>query len=291
MTATSPPEPTERQVVVGSFGWNLGEIGEGSPVVLLHGWPDAWRLWRYQLPALAASGRRAIAPDLPGLGRSARPGSLDGYRLDRVASAVLELFDALGIERCAVVGHDWGAALAWVLAALAPDRIERLVAVSVGHPGAFAGAGSAQRQRSWYVLWFLFPGVAETVLSAGSFGGLRRFLAAASNQVEDADLERQVADLSRPGALAASLSWYRANFSPETFIVEDPPALPPVRCPTMGVWSTGDVALTEEQMTGSARFVEGGRWRYERLLDVDHWIPVRAAQSLNELLLDFFSEG
>ena len=104
-------------------------------------------------------------------------------------------------------------------------------------------------------------------------------------------LERQVADLSRPGALAASLSWYRANFSPETFLVDERPALPPVRCPTMGIWSSGDVALTEQQMTGSARFVEGGRWRYERLEDVDHWIPVRAAQSLNELLLDFFSEG
>ena len=176
------------------------------------------------------------------------------------------------------MGHDWGAALSWLTATLAPDRVDHLVTLSVGHPLAFGGAGIRQRELSWYMLLFQFAGVAEQWLSADGWANFRAW---ASHPDHDA----VAADLERPGALTASLSWYRANVPPES-LVADPMELPPVQAPTMGVWSSGDMALTEEQMTGSAAFVTGG-WRYERVEGAGHWMQLEATERVNELLLDF----
>ena len=127
------------------------------------------------------------------------------------------------------------------------------------------------------MLWFLFPGVAERILPADDWAVFRRWAWNGAQRGEDPDLDRQLADLSRPGALVAGLNWYRANIDPAAFVISDPTriSVPPVACPTMGVWSSDDFALTEAQMTGSGRFVSGP-WRYERLDGVDHWVPVHA---------------
>jgi pimeloyl-ACP methyl ester carboxylesterase len=199
--------------------------------------------------------------------------------------------DDAGIERAAVVGHDWGAGLAWAVATYAPDRVERLAVVSVGHPRAMAAAGLRQRRLSWYMLWFLFPGVAEQALPADDWAFFRRWAWGGRNRPgDDPDADRQVADLSRPGALTAGLNWYRANIDPLRFVTGGGGESRPVRCPTLGIWSTNDMALTEEQMTGSERFVTGP-WRYERLDGVGHWVPVGAPDRLSALLLDFLDES
>jgi len=278
---------TERRLRAGGLAFNLAEAGDGPPVLLLHGFPDSWRLWRYQIPALAKAGHRVIAPDLRGFGETDRPAAVEDYKLRTLVNDVVGLLDALELDRAAVVGHDWGAALAWAVARFVPDRVTRLVVVSVGHPAAFA-AGLAQRRLSWYMLWFLFPGVAERVLPQDDWAVFRRWAWNGARRGADPDLDRQLADLSRPGALAAGLNWYRANIDPATFVINDPTriSVPPVACPTMGVWSGDDFALTEAQMTGSGRFVSGP-WRYERLDGVDHWVPVHAPERLTELLVDF----
>jgi pimeloyl-ACP methyl ester carboxylesterase len=282
---------TERRLRLNGLDYNVAEAGEGPPVLLLHGFPDSWRLWRHQIPALAEAGHRVIAPDLRGFGETARPAEVEAYKLRALVGDAVGLLDELGVERAAVVGHDWGAMVAWRVAMFAPDRVERLVAVSVGHPLASVAAGLPQRRLSWYVLWFLFPGVAEQVLPEDDWGFFRQWAWGGSQAGEDPDLDRQVADLSRPGALVAGLNWYRANTDPAAYVAGDPTrfSLPPVACPTMGVWSSDDMALTEEQMTGSARFVTGP-WRYERLDGVDHWVPVHAPERLNGLLVDFLGD-
>jgi pimeloyl-ACP methyl ester carboxylesterase len=260
-------------------------------VLLLHGFPDCWRLWRHQLPALAEAGHRVIAPDLRGFGETDKPGEVGDYKMRTLVGDAVGLLDALGVDRAAVVGHDWGAGLAWMLATFAPDRVSRLVAISVGHPVSIAAAGMAQKQRSWYMLWFQFPGVAERVLPEDDWAVFRRWAWNGAGPGEDPDCDRQVADLSRPGALTAGLNWYRANVNPATFVTSDPAArssLPPVTCPTMGVWGSDDFALTEAQMTGSERFVTGP-WRYQRLEGVSHWVPVHAPERLNDLLVDFLA--
>jgi pimeloyl-ACP methyl ester carboxylesterase len=267
------------RVPVGDVTLEVEDRGSGAPVVLLHGWPDTGQLWRHQVDALEAAGYRTVVPDLRGFGRSDRPEGVAAYGLPVLVGDVLGVLDHLGVERAHVVGHDWGAALAWVTASVAADRVESLVALSVGHPLSFGGAGLAQREKSWYMLLFQFEGVAEEWLSKDDWRNFREWSS-------HPDVESCIADLSRPGALTASLNWYRANVPPESLVAE-PLALPPVAAPTMGVWSTGDMALTEQSMTGSSAFVADGRWRYERVDDAGHWMQLDAPDRVNELLLDF----
>jgi pimeloyl-ACP methyl ester carboxylesterase len=249
---------------------------DGPPVLLLHGWPDSHRLWRHQVPALTAAGLRTIAPDLRGFGDSTRPETVGAYALPGVLGDVLAVLDHLGVGRTHVVGHDWGAAVAWVLASLVPDRVDRLAALSVGHPASFAGAGIPQRQMSWYMLLFQFEGVAEQWLSDDDWFNYRDFFA-------HPDPDGTIGDLSRPGALTASLNWYRAN-APPSSLVSPRPELPPVAAPTLGVWSSDDRFLTEDNMTGSAAFVTGP-WRYERVDGAGHWVQLQAPDAVNSLLV------
>lgn len=252
--------------------------GEGRPVVLLHGWPDSHALWRHQVPILNAAGWRTIAPDLRGFGASSKPEPVASYSIGSSLRDVVGLLDHYGIERAQVVGHDWGAALAWALAAFVPERVERLVALSVGHPTAFATAGLAQRERSWYMLAFQFVGVAERWLSENDFEHFRHWAG-------HPDVDEVIERLRDPAALTASLNWYRANVGPES-LVAPAPALPLITCPTLGVWSTGDRALTEQQMTGSQPYVSG-QWRYERIEGAGHWLPLEVAPVVGDLLTEF----
>src|SRR5262249_55421394 len=140
------------QLSVNGLRLLVQDEGDGAPVLLLHGWPDSHRLWRHQVPALPAAGYRGIAPDLRGFGESDRPADIEAYALPHHLADVQAIADQLGIERFTVVGHDWGAAIAWAFASLVPDRIDKLAAISVGHPTAFRDADFEQRRRSWYML-------------------------------------------------------------------------------------------------------------------------------------------
>jgi pimeloyl-ACP methyl ester carboxylesterase len=251
----------------------------GTPVVLLHGWPDRASLWDDQVAALNAAGFRTIAPDLRGFGDSDKPVGVEHYNILFLAGDVQGVLDQLGVAKAHVVGHDWGAALAWAIAGFAPDRVEKLVAMSVGHPSGFGAAGLAQRRLSWYMLLFQFEGVAEQWLSMDDWKNMRDFGAG------HARIDQVIADSSRPGALTAGLSWYRANVPPESLVT---PALefPPIAVPTMGIWSSGDDYLLEAPMKDSGQFV-GAPFRYERIDGASHWMQLDAADEVNRLLLDF----
>jgi pimeloyl-ACP methyl ester carboxylesterase len=265
-------------IKLGDVTLHIRDTGAGAPVLLLHGWPDTGELWRHQVSALTAAGCRVIAPDLRGFGQSSKPTDLSAYSAPSMVGDVIGLLDVLGISRTHIVGHDWGAYIAWMTAALAADRVASMTALSVGHPASFGSAGRQQREKSWYMLLFQFPGIAEQWLSADDFRNLREW---STHPDPDPVVER----LSDPAALTASLGLYRAIVPPES-LVEPPPQLPPVTVPAMGVWGSGDIALTEEAMTGSARYV-AGPWRYERIEDAGHWLPLDAPHSVNALLLDF----
>jgi pimeloyl-ACP methyl ester carboxylesterase len=279
----------ERRVLINGITVNVALDGPegGPPVLLLHGFPDRWSLWRHQIPALAAAGYRVVAPDLRGFGESDRPAEVADYAMRTLVGDVTGLLDERGLAQARVVGHDWGAGLAWSVANAVPHRVSSLAVLSVGHGYTKAAAGAEQRQRSWYMLWFLFPGVAEQVMPEHDWRFLRDW---AWNGMSTEDTEQQIRDLSRPGALTAALNWYRANIDPARYVMLDAPQrFRPVTCPTMGIWSTDDPTLGETQMKASADYVTGP-WRYERVEGVGHWIPVLAPDRVNELLLDFFKE-
>ena len=254
--------------------------GEGPVVLLVHGFPDSSHLWRHQVPALTAAGLRVIAPDMRGFGASDRPAAVEAYRLSHAVADLVAVLDAAGVERARVVGHDWGAAVAWLLAAIRPERVERLVALSVGHP-ATARRTFADREKAWYMLLFQFEGVAEELLMRDDWRLAREW--AASHP----DLDERLAALAEPGALTAGLGWYRANMHPAREL--DPPrAVPPVQMPTLGLWSDGDAFLTEEQMVRSREHV-AGTWRYERIEGAGLWMQLDAPERVNALLLEFLA--
>ena len=240
---------------------------DGPPVILLHGFPDSSRLWRHQVASLTAAGHRVLTPDLRGFGRSGRPEAVDAYNLLVIATDVVAVLDDAGVETARVVGHDWGAALAWAVATMAPDRVERVVALSVGHPASFSRAGLAQREKSWYMLLFQFEDVAERWLSDDGWARFREWS-------HHPDADAVTAELDATGGLTPALA--------------PPIDLPPIQVPAMGIWSTDDMALLEEQMTGSAGFCAAG-FRYERIEGAGHWIPLDAPDAVSTLLLDFFA--
>jgi len=272
--------PTSTTVDSGGVPIHVEVTGpdDGHPVLLIHGFPDSGRLWSKQVGPLSDAGHRVIVPDLRGYGQSGKPDDVDSYNLMFLAADMGAVLDHLGVAKASVVGHDWGAAVAWGIASLAPDRVNKLVALSVGHPLSFGAAGFEQREKSWYMLLFQFEGVAEEWLSADDWKNFRDW-------AMHPDVDAVVAELADNKSLTPGLNYYRADLHPRT-LVEPPLQLPQVQAPTMGVWSTGDMALTERQMTGSEQYVDGP-WRYERLDGPGHWMQWEAPEEVNGLLLDF----
>src|SRR6266699_3538763 len=249
------------RVQANGLGFEVWDEGKGTPVVLLHGFPDTSVMWRHQVKALNGAGFRTIAPDMRGRGRSDRPTAVVDYAMPSIVADVTGIMDALGIERAHVVGHDWGAAVAWFVGMLAPNRVDHLVAISVGAPGAAGLPVLEALQNDWYLM--------RTLLQGGGEG-----------------FDAYAVTLSEPGALTAALNWYRANVPVERLVGGTGLKLPPVSAPTMGVFGTADLYLTEDAMVSSRSKVTGP-WRYERLEGACHFIPLEEPDRLNALLLDF----
>jgi pimeloyl-ACP methyl ester carboxylesterase len=245
--------------------------GEGPAVLLLHGFPDSARLWRHQIPTLREAGFRIVAPDLRGFGDSDKPADIEAYRIGHSVADLTTVLDELGIGKAHVVGHDWGAGVAWALALMAPERVEKLVVLSVGHPAVERTL--EQREKSWYMLLFQFP-EAEEILRKDDYALARAWLAS------HPDFDIEGFDLT-PG-----LNWYRANMHPRRELVRRP--LPPVKADTMGIWSDGDMYLTENGMKRSGEHVTGS-WRYERIEGAGHWMQLDAPERVNALLIDFLA--
>jgi pimeloyl-ACP methyl ester carboxylesterase len=266
------------RVEAGGIGIEYEVTGAGPPVVLLHGFPDTGRLWRHQVPALVEAGFQAIVPDLRGYGRSDKPTEVEAYRRELLVGDVLAVMSDAGAERAHVVGHDWGASLAWATALTAGERVDHLVALSVGHPASFSATNIAQLEKSWYMLFFQFREIAEQWLRAGAWANFRAWAG-------HPDAEATIAELETNGSLTPALNYYRANLPPDSYL-RSRASVPPARCPTMGVWSSGDRFLLESQMSRSGDHV-AGPWRYARLEGPGHWMQLEAPAAVNELLVDF----
>lgn len=255
---------------------------DGRPVLLLHGFPQSAHSWRHVAPTLADAGHRVVALDQRGVPAGARPTEVEAYRLpelvDDALSAAGELFGP-GVP-LHLVGHDWGAAVAWQLAAVAPHLVRSLTAVSVPHPKAFSSALQSdpeQREKSQYMLRWREPETPERELLADDAAKLRELLGGGS--IPGVDVEECVARAKEPDALTAALNWYRAARR------EDGADTPqPVRVPTTYVWSTEDVAIGRAAAEGVADVVEGP-YRFVELDGVSHWVPEEAPDRLAEEIL------
>jgi pimeloyl-ACP methyl ester carboxylesterase len=266
------------RVDVGGVELNVHVAGEGSTILLLHGFPDSNALWREVMPRLVEAGYQVVAPDQRGFGMSDAPQGTRNYRIEYIVRDAIGLLSALGVEKAHLVGHDWGAVIGWFLAGEHPDRFHSLTAISVGHPRAYANAGMEQKRKGLYTFFFQLRGLAEWYLSANEFSRFRGWVRGYP------ETDRWIRDLSRPGRLTAGLNWYRANLV--RILTARHPRCP---LPALGIWSTRDFALSEEQMTRSEEFVDSD-WRYERLEGLSHWIPLEAPDELSRLIIEFLGE-
>jgi epoxide hydrolase 4 len=259
------------------------ETGEGPPVVLLHGFPEFWWGWRHQLPALAAAGFRAVAPDLRGYGFSEKPRGVGAYRIGTLVDDAAALIDDLG-GRARVVGHDWGGVIAWYLAMLHPDRVERLAVLNAPHPVSFRRELRTpdQARRSWYVAAFQLPWLPEARLRADGHRLIGRIFHAGAGRpgiFSDEELGRYRESASRPGALTGMLNFYRAAAR------RPRPAPRPIEAPTLLVWGERDPALSPRLTVGLEPWIPD--LRVERIPEAGHWVQHEAAGRVNRLLVEF----
>lgn len=259
------PGGVAARVRVGDISLNMLDAGTGEPVLLLHGFPDSLTVWRAVAPQLIAVGYRVIAFDQRGFGDSDAPAGVANYKVAAMVADITRLLDVLAVRGPVhVMGHDWGAVIAWALALAHPQRVRDVVAISVGHPQAYGRAGFEQKfGKGLYTLGFQLRGLAEAWFLRNRARGLRNWLAS-----RHPDPEAVVSAMSRPGRLTAGMNWYRANLVDVLF-----GAWPRCTVPVLGMWSSGDRYLTEAQMTNSARLVDAA-WEYRRVENCGHWIPL-----------------
>lgn len=268
-------------VHVGGLGFEVtSRTSDGSsddPVIMLHGFPETSACWSAVGDRLAARGFTSYAPDQRGYSPGARPSEISDYRLGHLVGDVVGLCDALGVKRVHLAGHDWGAIVAWAVAAAHPERVTTLTALSVPHPTAFAWARENdpdQRERSGYMDFFTKPDEPERALLADDCVALRLGF---GDVVPAEVVEQHLRVLSGPGAMTAALNWYRAMAS-DTHEVSD------VTVPTTFVWSSGDIAITR---AGAERCGEhvSGPYRYVEIPGGTHWIPEESPDLVTDAIV------
>jgi pimeloyl-ACP methyl ester carboxylesterase len=267
---------------------NVARTGseEGPLLILLHGFPEFWYGWRKQLPALRDAGFNVWAPDQRGYNLSDKPTGLDAYNIDQLAADVVGLIDAAGRERALLVGHDWGAAVAWWAANKYPERIEKLAILNVPHHAVMRRAlkqNARQRRRSWYMFYFQLPALPERSLRMGNWQKLVAAMQGSAHPgaFSDADMDAYRAAWGQPGAMTGMLNWYRAIFQ------RKPARLPSMRIkpPTLMIWGAQDHALGRELAQPSIDLCDDGRVVF--LEDATHWVQHDEPAQVNQLLLDF----
>ena len=272
------------QFNVGPFTFDALAAGpaEGDLVVLLHGFPESSFEWQHQLRALAAAGYRVVAPDQRGYSPGARPAEVEAYRIDHLSADVLAITDELGGHRFHLVGHDWGSGPAWHIAGRWPNRLKTVTSISVPHPSAFGAVYRGeipgdQKEKSAYMDFFRQVGTAEDAL----LPGMRNMFIGAGLGEEVADQHSRI--VGQREGLTGGLNWYRANH------IEDMD-VPAIEVPTLFIWSDGDIYLGREAAEATERYVTGP-YRFEVIEGVDHWVPEKAPERVNELLLDHFASA
>ncbi|WP_235926350.1 alpha/beta fold hydrolase [Actinokineospora pegani] len=254
---------------------SAGDPGS-PPVLLLHGFPQSAMEWEHQVAVLGHAGRHAVAYDQRGYSPGVRPDDVLDYRMEELVGDVLAVTDALGWSEFDLVGHDWGAAVAWNVAASFPERVRTLTALSVPHPGALGAAireDEDQHLRSRYMQAFQDRSVEKRMLADGA-EALRRVF---EWRIPESSVDEYVSRMREPGALTAALNWYRA--------MRHNPVPDVVPVPTLFAWGTEDAAVGSTAALGCEKWVTGP-YRLEMVQDVSHWLPEEAPDLVTGLILD-----
>ena len=257
------------------------ESGSGSPIVMLHGFPDFSYSWRHQFPALTSAGFHCIAPDMRGYNETDKPPRVKDYDIDELVKDVDEFIQQVAGASAFVIGHDWGGIVAWHLAARMPARVRKLVIINSPHPVRYQRElrRADQLLRAWYAAFFQLPAIPELVLSSFHF---RMLVQAAARTPADEEIYEEA--FSQPGALHSALNYYRAAFR-RMLRGGSRSAMPVITQPTLVLWGEQDGALTPRLLEGLDRHV--ANLQIMRFPDVGHWVHIDAADRVNEELMRF----
>lgn len=275
-----------RWVDVGDVTLHVALAGpeEGPPLVLLHGFPEAWFGWEHQIDALVDAGIRVIMPDQRGYNLSERPGRVADYAVDRLAADIVGLVRALGHADWHLAGHDWGAAVAWELAFDAPAGLSSVSILNVPEPSVLLKAALSSRQglRSWYMVAFQVPVLPEAFLLRDGAAPMARGLegSARPGVFGDEALARYRTAWCRPGALTAMIAWYRAALRRP----RPRPASARVRLPMQILWGEQDAFLGAELVDPSAARCDNVQ--VIRFPDATHWVQHEEASAVSVHLVE-----
>ncbi|MDZ7267940.1 MAG: alpha/beta hydrolase [candidate division KSB1 bacterium] len=260
----------------------------GRLLLFLHGFPEFWYAWHRQIDFFARLGYRVLAPDQRGYNLSDKPRGIAAYRLDQLARDIAGLIQTTGRQRALIVGHDWGAVVAWWLALQHADCVEKLAVLNGPHPRVmrrYLLHDAEQRRKSWYIFFFQLPGLPEWRMRKNNWEVARRTLLQTSRPgtFSQADLEKYCAAWSQPGAATAMINWYRAA-------LRHPPGRAGrarVQMPTLVIWGGRDRFLRTELAQASLAQCQHGELFL--LENASHWVQHEQAQTVNQRLQQFFT--
>jgi len=273
---------------------HYAECGSGDElVILLHGFPEFWYSWRHLMPVLGKK-FQVVAPDLRGYNLSDKPPRKEDYQIELLIDDVLGLIRYFGKEKAVIVGHDWGAGLAWALAQRRPESVTKLITLQVPPAQAWQlNFTLRQFLSSWYMFFFQLPRVPEWWASANDFARVKKMFRETSfrpGAFSDEDLAAYTEALSQPGALTSAINYYRANVLRSLFArKESPGGSSKVRVPTLFIYGELDVAVMPSTVAGVERFVDAP-YRELRIPDSGHWVQSEAIDEVNSAILKFLND-
>jgi pimeloyl-ACP methyl ester carboxylesterase len=278
---------------VGEVTLHYVQCGDGERLaILLHGFPQCWYSWRHQLKSLG-KGFTVVAPDMRGYNLSDKPNSKEHYRIEHLVKDVIGLIDHFGRRDAAIIGHDWGAGVAWATALLEPERVWKLAALQVPPLKVWRkNLSLKQALRSWYMAFFQLPFIPELWISALDFYGLERTFRTTSRPgtFNDTDIAIYKEALRQQGALTAAINYYRANVL-SLFLKgsENSGAREGrIKCPTLFIYGERDFAIVPETVRGVSRVIDAP-YRELRIPDSNHWVNEEFPVEVNSALIDFLT--
>jgi pimeloyl-ACP methyl ester carboxylesterase len=273
---------------------HYAEAGSGANlVILLHGFPEFWHSWQKQLTALSGS-FHVVAPDMRGYNLSDKPTRVEDYKIDKLVGDVIGLIDHFGAKQAAIVGHDWGAGVAWAVAQKHPERVWKLVVLQVPIAAAWrANMSLKQLMRSWYMFFFQVPRLPEWLISRQNFRAIERTFTeklARKNSFASEDVERYKEAARQPGALTGAINYYRANVFDRLFARKREDDVKRsdgrVKVPTLFIFGEQDFAILPETVRGLDKYIDA-YYREVRIPDSGHWVQNEAPAEVNAALLEF----
>ncbi len=256
-------------------------------MLFLHGFPEFWYSWRWQIPEFAKD-HRVVALDLRGYNDSDKPKGLGAYQMTELVKDIEAVVQGLGYERCTLVGHDWGGIIAWSFAYTCRHRLDRLIVMNLPHLAKFAEGLRTPQQliRSWYILLFHLPWLPEFLLQAADYQSIEKLfrdMAVDKSAFTDADIKAFKTAAAKRGALTAMMNYYRAAFSPK--LLEQTWDI--LEIPTLLIWGENDAAFGKELTYGTEAYMRDFHLRY--IPNCGHWVQQEQPQLVNQYMREFLA--